>query len=470
MNVFNSICLIACTIPSLLLGQEIPNDLEQEIQRRVSLDINPSVSICILLPDNEVRFYNYGQYNAQNHQKADSLTLYEIGSITKTFTATLCDHHLSKELNTSLSALFPEIDNTHLAKIILSELRNHIAGMPRLSEQFSPKNWSDPFNGYSDSLLTIELQALKPDTSRAWHYSNFGYGVLGKAIEKTTQRAFEDLMGELIHQAEMSNTLLKHRSGTTQNLAQPTNIGTQNSYWHFSGPSRYAGGLVSCTKDLINYLKYQKNQHPLFKSASIEQLIQTGIQDLGKDQLFYKDGWFVLKPDSHNDILLHNGGTGGFTSFIAYNKNTKIGVVILSNAVSLMDDIGLKLIYSAFKLKRPERTIAYELADSIERGNVRDLVSKYEKLKNENYPDNILNIYWLERYFFGQGNYTVSNQLSDIMVKVLPDDWEVMDIKGQNLERLKRYKEAAEAYQKALLLNPENELLKKKIQYCLKMR
>ncbi|MEM9981029.1 MAG: tetratricopeptide repeat protein [Bacteroidota bacterium] len=134
-----------------------------------------------------------------------------------------------------------------------------------------------------------------------------------------------------------------------------------------------------------------------------------------------------------------------------------------------MDDIGLKLIYPAFKLKHPERTIAYELADSIEKGSIKDLVRKYEKLKNENYPDNILNIYWLERYFFGQENYTVSNQLSDIMVKVLPDDWEVMDIKGQKFERLKRYREAAEAYQKALDLNPNQALLKEKIKYCTEM-
>lgn len=276
-------------------------------------------------------------------------------------------------------------------------------------------------------------------------------------------------MDELLHQTEMRHTLLKHPSITTQNLAQPTNIGTQNSYWHFTGPSRYAGGLISCTNDLINYLKYQKNHNPLFKSESLQELIQTGVQDLGEGQLFYKDGWFVLKPDSRNDILLHNGGTGGFTSFIAYNKNTEIGVVILSNAVSLMDDIGLKLIYPAFKLKHPERTIAYELADSIEKGSIKDLVRKYEKLKNENYPDNILNIYWLERYFFGQENYTVSNQLSDIMVKVLPDDWEVMDIKGQKFERLKRYREAAEAYQKALDLNPNQALLKEKIKYCTEM-
>lgn len=44
-------------------------------------------------------------------------------------------------------------------------------------------------------------------------------------------------------------------------------------------------------------------------------------------------------------------------------------MVVLSNSVSLVDDIGLRLIYPAFELNRPERTIAYELADEIEEGN-----------------------------------------------------------------------------------------------------
>ena len=457
-------CLLV--ISYLSFGQEISNELSREIQRRIRLEINPSISIGLLLPNGETKFYNYGQYSKRNGETADSLTLYEIGSITKTFTATLINRYLKDALGTSLSNVFSNVDNPNLERITLSDLRNHAAGVPRLSKQFSPEDWSDPFNGYSNDLLKIELQSLTPDTSETWSYSNFGYGILGRALEVTTNQTFDDLMGKLLREAGMTNTFLKISSNQSQKLAEPTNVGTANSHWNFTGPSRYAGGLVSCTRDLLYYLKYQKETNPLFGSDSLESLIQTGVPNLGEDQLFYRDGWFVLRPESNTSVLLHNGGTGGFISFIGYNKNTDVGVVVLSNSVSIVDDIGLKIVYPAFELNQPERTIAYELADAIDEGKTEGLTGLYDQLKKAGYPDNIIDIYWLERYFFGKENYSVSNQLSDLMVEALPEDWEVMDIKGQNLEGLARYQEAKEAYEKALKLNPDNKLLREKIKRC----
>lgn len=190
---------------------------------------------------------------------------------------------------------------------------------------------------------------------------------------------------------------------------------------------------------------------------------------MGKDKLFYKDGWFVLKPDSTTNILLHNGGTGGFISFIGFNKNTDVGVVVLANSVNVVDDIGIHILYPTFKLNHPERTIAYELAEDIDAGNIDSLVSKYDDLRSEKYPNNVIDIYWLERFHFGKGNYSISTQLSDIMVQELPEDWEVHDIKGQNLEQLEDYKNAIIAYEKALKLNPKMEMLKEKIKHCTTM-
>jgi CubicO group peptidase (beta-lactamase class C family) len=130
MNLQNIIYFIVFAIPSVLLGQEVAKDVDLEIQRRIKLEINPSISIGILLPDGATKFYNYGQYDAEKKHKADSLTLYEIGSVTKTFTATLANLHSGQLLNTSISELFPECDNSSLEHITLEDLRNHVAGLP----------------------------------------------------------------------------------------------------------------------------------------------------------------------------------------------------------------------------------------------------------------------------------------------------------------------------------------------------
>lgn len=458
-------CLLFTFISTNLIGQVISEELEHEIERRVQLEINPSFSIGVLLPDGTSEFYGYGYFDEGKHYP-DSLTLYEIGSVTKTFTAQLAGIYLKDALNTPLSAFFSDIENPKLDRMTPADLRNHIAGVPRLSDQFSPENWSDPFNGYSNDILHGELQDLNADTASAWSYSNFGYGILGRAIELRSGKPYDDLMGGLLDETGMDNTYLSVPNDKNQMMAEPTNYGSPNSNWHFTGPSRYAGGLVSNIKDLLNYLKFQKENNPLFSSDSLQGLIQTGVPNLGKDKLFYRDGWFVLKPDSTTNILLHNGGTGGFISFIGFNKSTNVGVVVLSNSVNLVDDIGIKILYPAFTLNRPERTIAYELADHINAGNTNRLVGQFDRLKNDNYPSNLIDIYWLERFHFGKGNYSISNQLSDIMIKELPDDWEVYDLKGQNLEQMKDYKEAIKSYEKALELNPGNELLNDKIKRC----
>ena len=467
MNLKNLFQLLILVIPFPLLAQDISHDLESEIQRRVELKINPSIAIGILMPSGEEKYYNYGSpYGDEDF--SDSLSLYEIGSVTKTFTSILTDKYLNASLNQPVSDFFEKINNRELTRIHLEEIRNHISGLPRLSTQFSPEDWSDPFNGYSNHILEQELKALQPDSSKNWSYSNFGYGVLGRTIEKKTGRDFEKLMGNLLDEIGLSNTYLTRPEN--RKMVQPTNIGTENKHWNFTGPSRYAGGLISCTSDLIEYLKFQQQNNSLFNSVAIEEPIPTGINSLGEDDLFYKKGWFVLKPDEGTEILLHNGGTGGFTSFVAFNKKTKTGVVMLSNSVSLVDDLGLKILYPDFELNKPERTIAYELAELIENGVTTGLVEQYRSMKKEDYPTNIFNIYWLERFNFGINNWEISDQLSDIIVSEIPEDWEAWDLKGQNLEKLQRYPEAEKAYRKALELNPGNEQLIQKITRCEKLQ
>ncbi|MUP42958.1 serine hydrolase domain-containing protein [Christiangramia aestuarii] len=446
-------------------GQEIPAEVETEIQRRTQLEINPSMSIGLLLPGGETRFYNYGKLD-DSGKKADSLTFYEIGSITKTFTAYLAKEYLQEDLNTSLAFFFPEIKNKALQNTKIFQLRNHTSGVPRLSDNFSPANWADPYQDYSNEKLNTELEDLKfvADSLKSWSYSNFGYGILGRTIEKKTGKDFESLMGDFLDEAGLKKTVFDHSSLKDAELATPTNIGIKNFYWHLNGPSKYAGALISNTSDLIEYLKFQKRNNEIFSSELISEAIPTGIRNMGHGELYFKEGWFIMKPEPGTEILIHNGGTGGFTSFTGYNKSTGTGVVILSNSVSLNDDIGLKLIYPEFNLNRPQRSIAYDLAEFIEMGKTEDLLSRYKNMKNEGKLVKIVDIYWLERLNYGKGNWEVSDQLSDIMVLELPEDWEVWDIKGQNKERLQDYESAAEAYQKALGLAPDNAQLQRKIE------
>lgn len=459
------LCLL---FPVIAFSQVLSETVSEEIERRVNEKINPSLAMGILHPDGSRSYYNYGSYRNGVAQKPDSITLYEIGSVTKTFTATLTNRYIDQQEAKTLDLYFPESakNNAKLKKITLKQLMHHISGMPRLSGQFAPNKWSDPFKGYSDMHLENELLTVVPDTTTRWSYSNFGYAILGKALEKHTSKNFDMLIAEIALQAGMSNTYTGHQPAIDVLMASPTNLGSTNSFWHFEGPSRYAGGVISCTSDLLSYLEYQLDTNPLFGPHPVQEPLSTGINALGKGRVTYKEGWFVFQPDEYTQILFHNGGTGGFTSFLAYDKRTGTGIVTLSNSVSLADDIALKILYPGFELKAPERTIAYELAARIDSGVASGLIEWYQNLKNADYPNDIIDIYWLERFHYGEENYTISDQLSTILLLELPDDWEVLAIKGENLEKLGNYFDAKLMYQSALELNPQQNTLKEKIARC----
>ncbi len=81
-------------LPFTVSSQSLPDSLLLEINRRVEQKINPSISIGILHADGPKSYYNFGQYQLGGIQPADSSTLYEIGSVTKIFTATLLEQKL----------------------------------------------------------------------------------------------------------------------------------------------------------------------------------------------------------------------------------------------------------------------------------------------------------------------------------------------------------------------------------------
>lgn len=455
-------------LPFTTFSQHLSDAVRAEINRRVSEGINPSMAIGILSPDNSTTFYNFGKYQLGKDILPDSSTAYEIGSVTKTFTAWLSGIHFQEQLDQPINQFMPDEakGNPVLDSVSLSALRNHISGFPRLSPAFNPDDWSDPFKGYNKQLWQQELEQLSLQSKGTWAYSNLGYASLGQLMAYSKNTSFESIFTDFFNQIGAQNSYLVHQSVPAEKLATPTNIGTANAYWHFEGPSRYAGGLISCTSDMLRYLTFQKQTNPLFSQDSVEDPIQTGINDLGEGQLFYKDGWFVLRPDDQTEIVLHNGTTGGFNSFVAYNKQTQTGIVMLTNAMSLADDMGLKILYPDYSMDHPVRTIAFELADLINARKTDKLFEQYQDKKAEGVPHNVLNVYWLERFYFGKEKYHISNQLSDIMVLELPEDWEVHHIKGQNLEKLQHYKQAKAAYEQALALNEGNTLVKERIAYC----
>lgn len=273
-----------------------------------------------------------------------------------------------------------------------------------------------------------ELAALQLSKDKKWSYSNLGFAYLGWILEQKTGLHFKELMHSLLYAAQMEQTLMAYPEEKNPTIATPTHVELELSRWDFGGTSGFAGALISSTNDLVHYLKHLKKYHPVFTADSLSGLIPSGIPQMSATQ-----GWMVYQKKDTCEIVWHNGGTGGFTSFFAYDRLTKRGVVVLSNAMSLVDDIGLHILAPELPLQHPEITTAYLLGTSIEKGQTEHLQQQYQQLVDSGYAANMIDVYWLERYYFGKGKYSMSNQLCDIMLEALLNDWEVNKLKAENL-------------------------------------
>lgn len=292
--------------------------------------------------------YNYGETNRTNGRLPTDSTLYEIGSISKTFTATLLADavgwgpmKLNDPINRYLPDSLPTLQRDG-AVITLQMLANHTSGLPRLPGNLdavgSPPD--NPYRAYDDKALfaclkTVTL-ATKPGT--AYQYSNLGSGLLGTILARTAGTSYSQLLSSVITRPlNMTQTTLSLRPTDRLRLAQGYNAtGQPTANWDFQALAG-AGGIRSTVHDMLRYLRAELKGSPEALGMAMQmtraitfQRHNTGV-GLGWHQTESKTGWW------------HNGGTGGYASFASFDPKLRTALVILSNTAVSVDRLALAL-------------------------------------------------------------------------------------------------------------------------------
>ncbi|NQY05223.1 MAG: DUF3471 domain-containing protein [Flavobacteriaceae bacterium] len=86
----------------------------------------------------------------------------------------------------------------------------------------------------------------------------------------------------------------------------------------------------------------------------------------------------------NDNIIWHNGATGGYTAFTGFVKGTQKGVVVLTNSTSDVNDIGLKLLNPTSNLTMPKKSIAKLLQQEIDANGIEKGIALYDSLKKKN--------------------------------------------------------------------------------------
>ena len=302
------------------------------------------ISAAIIEGDN-VSYLNVGVINKANNTQTASNHLFEIGSISKTFT-TIALASMVKEgkvkLTDTAQQYLPESVKLSVFKdkpITLLSLANHTSGLPRLPDNLTIADPLDPYADYSVEQLYAFLN--KYQLSRAvgtqTEYSNLGTGLLGHILSLVDGKSYEQVIADRVFKPLKMNSSYVDIPADKMAMLSDGHNGELNKTKHWNIPTLAgAGAIKSSAEDMVKYLQANmvRNSSPAIALAQEETA--SFIPDRSDIGL----GWIINSFDNDQKYYWHNGGTGGFRSYMGYDKNSQKGIVILSNSIFPMDDIG----------------------------------------------------------------------------------------------------------------------------------
>jgi D-alanyl-D-alanine-carboxypeptidase/D-alanyl-D-alanine-endopeptidase len=294
----------------------------------------------------------------------DGDTVYEIGSITKTFTATLLAEAVLAgrvALDEPVARLLPDfkIPSRNGIEITLEQLATQHSGLPRMPFNFSPKDPANPFADYDVAKLKAFLAEypLPRDPGASYEYSNLGFGLLGCALAENAHARYGAVIDEKI-----LKPLGMTMSGTAFSAAMRSHLapghdaaGLPAQNWDIDALAG-AGAIRSSANDMLRYLKANMGIDPSPLAAAMT-LGQRPRSDMSKT-LRVGLAW-ITTPEG---IVWHNGETGGYRTFIGLTADRRHGVVILSNTAADVDDLGFATLDDAATLGPAFRPIVLPAA------------------------------------------------------------------------------------------------------------
>ena len=284
----------------------------------------------------EKKFYNYGYADSASKQQFNANTIFEIGSITKTFTANLLfqlDERKILDVQKSVLNYLPSGFNNDsvLQKATLSNIASQTSGLPRLPANLGKlKEYTlmQPYQFYTREHLYSFLKSLKKINPGTYAYSNLGFGLLSIIEENVTAMSFESLLNKHIFQPlQMDNSYIDAKKNQTY-TATGYFYGKPADYWKFDCMAG-AGAIKSTATDILKYLDAHFEYKDENFSAVVHKITQPVKPVATNMQICY--GWHTLEDLKHR-VYWHNGGTYGFSTFAAFEPHTKTSVVLAANA------------------------------------------------------------------------------------------------------------------------------------------
>ena len=352
---------------SFSLSAQLKGQLEKEIGKIIYYDTEitfkatPAYLIGVQLGDSSYVF-PYGYTSKTNGSVPQSDHLFEIGGLSKSFTALLSAILMNEGLihpDSSINFYLPkQFQNPTAGQVTVLDLVQHTTELPRLPMGIGLKEIdpSNPFGHYTKhDLLTyysevdfglIRSKSFKKNQKKQYKYSHTNYGILEVILEQVSDQTYEQLLRTYIFQPCGMDQSGVH-DFTTENRNKIVNgytLGGQpTAPWQMRS---FAGseGIKSSMDDLLKYMRASlKNKtHRLGPILAHNQkpFVKT---DMAK-HIYGGNGWHVITNKNYHDVVMHAGSTTGYRSFMGFVSESETGVIILANSPHSMNGLGLLIL------------------------------------------------------------------------------------------------------------------------------
>jgi CubicO group peptidase (beta-lactamase class C family) len=401
-------------------------------------------------------------------------TRFDIGSITKTFTALgimVLVEQGRINVDDPLSKYLPDCPVPEKNEITIHQLLTHTSGLYDYANDEGVVFETLFKKTTSDLVPYVYGPGLLSPPGREVHYSSGGYVLLGAVIEKISGMSYSRYLEEnILKPAGMSSTALLTADDVCPNKAVGYKRLDREKYanrslWQFPGSP--AGGLVTTVDDLFRYVQALLGEKLLSAEYRAQLLGPKGKDDPDRGTIAY--AWWIDRVGNQK-VIYHGGGTPGFSSSLYVFPELKCTAIVLSNCWRGTTGV-TDLINSALA------GISYEIADEntydLRRGI--DLFYAGRNSEARRLLDPILEGSKPARraYYYAAAARLAENM--DIQKAIdylgryiaLTDPQARSSLatawfkKGQAYEKLKDTAEAARCYEQSLKLNPENEPARK---------
>ena len=245
-------------------------------------------------------------------------TIFDIGSITKQFTAAgilrlQMDGLLSVDdpVGDYVDGLAPE-----QRSITLHQLLSHTSGLNgTIGADYDPVD-------LEDFVELVAQSGLRSDPGAVFEYSNVGYSLLAATIESVSGVSYEQYLADAIFEPagmtetgyvlpdwDQSRVAVGYDPASGDDRGRPNELpwAPDGPYWHLRGN----GGLLSSAQDMLNWGKALAGDDVLDQDAKDAYFAPHVDEGTGTGSA-YAYGWTVFEPDSGAKIITHNGGNGIF--------------------------------------------------------------------------------------------------------------------------------------------------------------